>query len=131
MKEKKFDFDAFKKEALRKLKDKEPGVTAENLFKPLFKQFIEEALEAEVDEHLQEEGREQGNRKNGKSRKTVKSTHGSFELETPRDRSGTFEPKLVGKRQTLISEEIEDKVLRLYSKGLSVRDITEHIEEMY
>ena len=131
MKKEKFDFDAFKKEAMQKLRDKEPGVTAENLFKPLFKQFIEEALEAEVNEHLQEGGREQGNRKNGKSRKTVKSTHGSFELETPRDRSGTFEPKLVGKRQTLISEEIEDKVLRLYSKGLSVRDITEHIEEMY
>ena len=131
MKEEKFDFEAFKKEAMRKLRDKEPGVTAENLFKPLFKKFIEEALEAEIDEHLEEGEREQGNRKNGKSTKTVKSTNGSFELETPRDRSGTFEPKLVGKRQTLISEEIEDKVLRLYSKGLSVRDITEHIEEMY
>lgn len=131
MKEEKFDFEAFKKEAMQKLRDKEPGVTAENLFKPLFKSFIEEALEAEMDEHLKGKERQSGNRKNGKSSKTVKSTNGSFDLETPRDRTGTFEPKLVGKRQTLISEEIEDKVLRLYSKGLSVRDITEHIEEMY
>jgi putative transposase len=66
MKEEKFDFEAFKKEAMRKLRDKEPGVTAENLFKPLFKKFIEEALEAEIDEHLEEGEREQGNRKNGK-----------------------------------------------------------------
>lgn len=131
MKEEKFDFESFKKEAMQKLRDKEPGITAENLFKPLFKRFVEEALEAEMDEHLHKGERAQGNRKNGKNRKTVKSTNGSFILETPRDRLGTFEPRLVGKRQTLISEEIEDKVLRLYSKGMSVRDITEHIEEMY
>jgi transposase-like protein len=131
MKEEKFDFEAFKREAMSKLKNKEPGVTAENLFRPLFKRFIEEALESEMDEHLANGERDLGNRKNGKSTKTVKSVNGAFELETPRDRSGTFEPKLVGKRQTLISEEIEDKVIRLYSKGLSVRDITEHIEEMY
>jgi putative transposase len=126
-----FNFEAFKQEAMKKLRNKEPGVTAENLFKPLFKQFIEEALEAEMEEHLSEKERLNGNRKNGKSTKTVKSSNGSFDLNTPRDRSGSFEPHLVGKRQTLISEEIEDKVLRLYSKGLSVRDITEHIEEMY
>lgn len=131
MKKQPFNFEAFKQDAMKKLRNKEPGVTAENLFKPLFKQFIEEALEAEMDEHLSGDERINGNRKNGKSSKTVKSVNGSFDLETPRDRSGTFEPQLVGKRQTLISEEIEDKVLRLYSKGLSVRDITEHIEEMY
>ena len=131
MKKQPFNFEAFKQEAMKKLRQKEPGVTAENLFKPLFKQFIEEALEAELDEHLSEKERVNGNRKNGKSTKTVKSSNGSFDLDTPRDRSGTFEPHLVGKRQTLISEEIEDKVLRLYSKGLSVRDITEHIEDMY
>lgn len=61
----------------------------------------------------------------------VKSREGAFELETPRDRSGTFEPQAVGKRQTLVSEEVESKVLRLYAKGLSVRDICDEIEEMY
>lgn len=131
MKKEDFDYEEFKRSALNKLRNKEPGVTAENLFKPLFKQFVEEALEAEMDEHLNAEERLEGNRKNGKSIKTVKSSSGSFDLSTPRDRLGTFDPQLVGKRQTLISQEIEDKVLRLYSKGLSVRDITEHIEEMY
>lgn len=131
MKEDKLDYEAFKREAIEKLRNKEPGITADSLFRPLFKQFIEEALEAEMDEHLTDQERGLGNRKNGKNKKTVKSSHGSFEMETPRDRSGTFDPKLVGKRQTLISSEIEDKVLRLYSKGMSVRDITEHIEEMY
>lgn len=131
MKKQPFNFEVFKQEAMKKLRNKEPGVTAENLFKPLFKQFVEEALQAEMDEHLSGQERINGNRKNGKTSKTVKSSNGSFELDTPRDRSGTFEPQLVGKRQTLISEEIEDKVLRLYSKGLSVRDITEHVEEMY
>ncbi len=71
-----------------------------------------------------------GNRKNGKSCKQVQTKEGSFELETPRERHGTFEPGIVPKRQTLISEDIEDKVLRLYSRGMSVRDITEYIEKM-
>ncbi|HEX8333493.1 MAG TPA: IS256 family transposase [Segetibacter sp.] len=131
MKEEKLDFEAFKQEALRKLRNKEAGASAEKLFKPLFKQFIEEALQAEIDGHLDDEERTSGNRRNGKSTKTVKSTGGEFELDTPRDRLGSFEPQLVGKRQIIISEEIEDKVLRMYSRGLSVRDITEHIEEVY
>lgn len=131
MKEEKFDFEAFKQEALSKLLNKEPGATPEKLFRPLFKQFIEEALQAEMEGHLDEEERSTGNRRNGKSTKTVKSTSGEFELDTPRDRAGSFDPQLVGKRQVIISEEIEDKVLRMYSRGLSVRDITEHIEEVY
>jgi putative transposase len=131
MEEKKFDYEAFKKEAIKKLMAKEPGATTEKLFKPLIKQFVEEALQAEMDAHLDEEGRGIGNRRNGKSSKIVKSNNGAFELDTPRDRLSTFEPQLVGKRQVIISEEIEDKVLRMYSRGMSVRDITEHIEEVY
>jgi transposase-like protein len=126
-----YDFEAYKQEAIKKLLNKEPGATAEKLFRPLFKQFVEEALQAEMDAHLDDAERSSGNRRNGKSTKTVKSTSGEFELDTPRDRSGSFEPQLVGKRQIIISEEIEDKVLRLYSRGMSVRDITEHIEEVY
>lgn len=131
MDDKKFDYESFKAEALKKLRNKEAGATAEKLFRPLFKQFIEEALEAELDQHLDGDERNLGNRRNGKSSKTVKSTSGEFDLTTPRDRHGTFEPQLVEKRQIIISDEIEDKVLRLYSRGLSVRDITEHIEEVY
>lgn len=130
MEEEKFDFEAYKKEAVRKLLNKEPGTSIDKLMKPLMKQIIEAALEGEMDAHMQEE-RDIGNRRNGKQRKTVKSKEGAFELETPRDRHGTFEPLIVEKRQTLISEEIEEKVIRLYAKGVSVRDICDHIEEMY
>lgn len=125
------NYEVFKQEAITRLRQKKPGVTAASLFKPLFKQFIEEALEAELDDHLDIDEREQGNRRNGKTQKTVKSSNGSFILQTPRDRDGTFEPQIVGKRQILISDEIEQKVLWLYSKGMSVRDITEQIEELY
>lgn len=130
MEEEKFDFEAYKKEAVKKLLNKEPGVSIDKLMKPLMKQIIEAALEGEMDAHMEEE-RDIGNRRNGKLRKTVKSKEGAFELETPRDRHGTFDPKIVEKRQTLISEEIEEKVIRLYAKGVSVRDICDHIEEMY
>lgn len=126
MKEEKFDFEAYKKEAVRKLLNKEPGTSIDKLMKPLMKQILEAALEGEMDAHMQEE-RNVGNRRNGKLRKRVKSKEGAFELETPRDRHGTFEPQIVEKRQTLISEEIEEKVIRLYAKGVSVRDICDHI----
>lgn len=131
MKEEKFDFEAFQKEAIEKLRNKEPLTGKEGILQPLIKRFLEAALEAEMEEHLSKEERESGNRKNGKTRKNVKSSKGEFVLETPRDRSGTFEPVIVGKRQTLISEEIEYKVIRLYGKGMGVRDICDHIEDMY
>lgn len=131
MEENTFDFEAFKKAAIQKLRNKEPLTGKDGVLQPLIKQILEAALEGEIDEHLSEEEREFGNRKNGKSKKTVKSSKGEFTLETPRDRLGTFEPEIVGKRQTLISEEIEFKVIRLYAKGMGVRDICDHIEEMY
>lgn len=131
MKEEKFDFEAFKREAIEKLRNKEPLTGKNGVLQPLIKQIIEAALEAEIEGHLTEDERETGNRRNGKTSKKVKSSKGEFLLETPRDRAGTFEPQVVGKRQTLISEEIEYKVLRLYSKGMGVRDICDHIEDMY
>lgn len=131
MEEKKFDFESFKQDAIRRLRNKEPLSGKDGVFQPLLKQFLEEALQAEADAHMNEQERQSGNRRNGVTRKRVKSTKGEFELETPRDRSGAFEPQIVGKRQTLISEEIEEKVIRLYGKGMSVRDICDHIEEMY
>jgi transposase-like protein len=131
MEQEKFDFEAFKHDAIEKLRNKQPLTGKDGVLQPLVKQILEAALEAEMDAHLNEDERADGNRKNGKLRKTVKSSKGAFELETPRDRLGTFEPQIVGKRQTLISEEIEEKVIRLYSKGLGVREICDHIEEMY
>ena len=134
MEKKQFDYESFKRDAIKEvLRKKRNGekISIDDLTKPMLKEFLETLLDTEIDEHLDESERQEGNRKNGKSRKQVKSKEGAFELQTPRDRNGTFEPQIVPKRQTLISEEIEDKVLRLYSRGMSVRDITEHIEEVY
>jgi transposase-like protein len=132
MEEKKFDYDAFVSDTIKRLKSKDKDLLKEKekLFQPLLKQILEGLLTAELDEHLADEP-SGGNRKNGYGNKLVKSSSGKFELQTPRDRYGTFEPQIVEKRQVLISEEIDAKVIRLYSKGLSVRDIQDEIEEIY
>jgi len=95
----------------------------------LIKQLTESALQAELEQHLSNE--QQPNRKNGSSTKTVKSSVGNFELDTPRDRSGSFEPQLVKKNQTALTDEIDQKILSMFSMGMSYRDINKHIEDMY
>lgn len=134
MEKEKFNYDSFKQEAMKEMlrkKRKGEKISVDDLTRPMLKDFFETLLDIEMDEHLDTEERNEGNRRNGKSRKLVKTKEGAFELETPRDRSGTFEPEIVPKRQIIIGDEIADKVLRLYSKGMSVRDITDYIEEMY
>ena len=99
---------------------------------PLVKQLVEAALQAEVESHISQEvfsGNK--NRKNGTSSKTIKTSDGEFILDTPRDRAGSFEPQLVKKNQTHLTDDIEQKVLSMYSLGLSYRDISKHIEDMY
>lgn len=99
---------------------------------PLVKQLVEAALEAELESHItQEVFAGNKNRKNGTSSKTIKTSDSGFILDTPRDRAGTFEPQLVKKYQTHLTDDIEEKVLSMYSLGLSYRDISKHIEDMY
>lgn len=88
---------------------------------PLIKQLAEAALEAELDAHPADDV--PPNRKNDKTRKTVKSIAGLFELDTPRDRAGTFEPQLIKKHLISVSDEIETKILSTYGLGMSYRDI--------
>ena len=121
----KFDFEA----ALKALQSGQAITGKDGVLAPLVKQLTEAALEAELDCHLAEDVI--ANRKNGKSKKTVKSSSGAFELETPRDRAGTFEPKLVPKHQRTVSDEIETKILSMYGLGMSYADIAGHVEEMY
>ncbi len=97
----------------------------------MLKQLLEAALEGEMSAHLDQQERQQGNRRNGKTSKLAKSAAGEFSLSTPRDRSGNFEPQIVPKRQVVISEELEEKVISLYGIGMSFRDIAAHIKEMY
>lgn len=104
----------------------------DGILAPLVKQLVEAALEAELDSHItQDVFSGNKNRKNGKTSKTIKSTNGTFELETPRDRAGSFEPQIVKKNQTTISNEIEERILSMYGLGLSYKDIIKHIEEIY
>jgi putative transposase len=120
-----FDFSA----ALKAIQEGKPLLGGEGILTPLIKKLTEAALEGELDSHL---GREiAANRRNGKSRKTIKSLDGNFELETPRDRNGSFSPQLVKKHQTRLSDEIERKIIAMYGRGMSYQDISGHLEEMY
>ncbi len=131
-KEEEFDFERFKQEAIKGMYAGKPLNGDKGIFAPLLKHFLESALAGELDAHLQEE-KAAGlvNRKNGKTSKKVKSLSGEFELESTRDRSGSFEPIVLPKRQLIITAELEEKVIGLYGLGMSTRDITRYIKEMY
>lgn len=131
MKNRNEEYEAIKKKALEQFKTGQPLLGKDGAFAPLMKQFLESALEAEMEEHLDESERNKGNRKNGTSKKTVKSSDGSFELETPRDRESNFEPEIVKKRETILADNLEKKIIGMYGLGMSLRDISEHIKEMY
>ena len=123
-----FDFN----EILKEFKSGKNLTGKDGLLAPLIKQLTEAALEAEVESHIANDVLSgTRNRKNGVNKKTIKDlSNGSFELETPRDRNGTFEPQIVKKHQTTISNEIEDKILSMYGLGMSYSDISSHIEEI-
>jgi len=95
----------------------------------LIKQLTEAALAAEIDSHLTQDLT--NNRKNGYATKTMKSEHGEFQLDVPRDRNNSFEPEIVKKNQRTMTGEIEDKILALYSHGNSYSQIVEMIEDIY
>jgi putative transposase len=125
------ELEGIEEKALEQFKSGKSLFGKDGAFAPLLKNFIEKALEAEMEEHLSEEERSQGNKRNGKGRKTIKSSAGSFEIETPQDRHSSFEPELIKKRQTILAESLEEKIIGLYGLGLSYRDISRHIKEMY
>ena len=105
------------------------------LLKQLTKLLVERALEAEMSEHLGHGKNESvenmaGNTRNGKSRKTLKGDFGHLPIEIPRDRHGSFEPQIIPKHQTRWSG-FDDKIISLYARGMTVREIQSHLEEMY
>jgi len=105
------------------------------LLSQLTKRLVERALEVELTDHLGYEPHLEppggaGNTRNGSTAKTLLTEHGEVRIETPRDRAGTFEPQIVRKRQRRF-EGFDDKILALYSRGLSTRDIEAHLEEIY
>lgn len=120
----KFDFDA----ALEELLSGKDLTGKDGVLTPLIKQLTEAALSTGLDQHLTE--CTQPNRRNGSSRKTVKAATDSFELETPRDRAGTLEPELLKKNQTKLTDEIDRKILSMFTLGMSCRDIRSHLQNM-
>jgi transposase-like protein len=126
-----FDFSAFQQKALEQLQSGAPLTGKDGVMTPLLKMFLEKALDAELSQHLGEAEKQKGNRRNGKSSKKVKSSFGEFPLETPRDRSGSFEPQMVKKREVFLGKDVEQKIINLYGMGMSVEDIRSHIQEMY
>ncbi len=122
-------------ELLEDVSDPKDILGKNGLLKQLTKRLVERTLEAELTNHLGYEPHEQkghgtGNNRNGKGNKTVQSETGAIDIDVPRDRNATFEPQLIKKRQRRL-EGFDDKVLALYSRGLSTRDIQGQIEELY
>lgn len=129
--EKSEDYKELQALALAQLRSGQSLTGKGGAFAPLLKEFIESALKAEMDVHLDDTERKQGNKKNGKGVKTLKTSSGSITIETPQDRLSNFEPQLVKKRETILAENLAPQIISLYGRGLSFRDISKHIEEMY
>ncbi len=107
----------------------------QGLVRQLTKRLVERALEAEMTAHLgyekhAVEGRNSGNSRNGKTAKTVQTDSGPLELEVPRDRNGEFEPQIVPKSRRRL-EGFDEKVLALYARGMTTREIQGHLQELY
>ena len=116
-------------------KSEEEIVGPGGLMAQLTKRVVERALEVEISDHLGYEPHREppggtGNTRNGSTSKTLQTEHGPVDVRTPRDRAGTFEPQLVRKRQRRF-EGFDEKILALYARGMSTRDIERHLQELY
>jgi putative transposase len=120
---------------LNNCKSMDDLVGKNGLLQRLLGAMVEQMLEQEMEDHLgyakhSIEGRNSGNSRNGKNSKTVQSSYGPLELDVPRDREGEFDPQLIKKRQRNISS-FDDKIISMYAKGMSTRDIQAHIQDIY
>jgi putative transposase len=131
--EQKFDIDPKLIDELSKSIKTEKDLAA--LSRHLLKLTVERAMNAELDDHLgyekhSQEGKNTGNSRNGHSSKTLKGDFGEVEIITPRDRNSTFEPQIIRKGQTRITE-FDEQILALYARGMTTRDIADTFREMY
>jgi len=101
-----------------------------------FKDFLQEALEAELDHELgysryNWKNKEGTNSRNGHSKKKVISKHGAMEIQVPRDTEGKFEPQIVKKHERRLNPSIDDRIISMYAKGMTTRDINSHMKQIY
>jgi len=122
-------------ELLKEVDNPEELFGKDGLLKELTARLVERVLEAELTDHLGYEkhnpvGRNSGNNRNGHGNKTLKGDNGQLDIKVPRDRNGSFEPKLVKKRQSRMPS-FDEKILSLYARGMTTREIQGHLEELY
>jgi putative transposase len=127
--------DALIDKMLKEHRSTEEVLGEGGLLAMLTKRLLERTLGAELTDHLgyerhERRATESGNSRNGTSAKTLKGTFGTMPIEVPRDRAGTFEPKIIGRHQTRFTG-FDDKIISLYARGLTTREIQQHLEEIY
>ena len=108
----------------------------QDLFKETIAEFMENGLEAELDDELgyskyDYKNKDTDNSRNGHSNKTLRTSYGDVGVSVPRDRKGEFEPQLLKKNQTSVSQDIEEKIISMYAKGMTTGDIEAHIQDIY
>lgn len=118
-----------------KAKSYEDLMGKDGVIKKLIKSSLENMLDAELSEHLgydkhSPEGHNSGNSRNGKTHKSIKTDEGMIDLEIPRDRNSSFDPVIVKKYEKTLGP-IENKIISMYAKGMTTRDIQSHVEELY
>lgn len=126
-----FDYELAKQKLREQFRSGKSLFSKGGAFAPLLQEMLNSMLEGEMDAHLDEEERSVGNRRNGKSSKLLKTSAGTIEVDTPRDRLSSFDPEIVRKRETIMAQSLEDKIIGLYGLGTSLRDISSHIKETY
>ncbi len=127
-----FDWEKFKAQAIKRLSNGEELTGKDGVLSPLIKQILEASLEGELENQIRQDrsfGKQ--NRKNGKGKKKVKTDHGTIEIQTGRDRAGSFAPKILPKRQTTLGSGLDKKIISMYGRGMSYEDIRSHFEELY
>ena len=125
------EFTKLQDEALSKVLRGGPVLGEHGAFTELLKKFVESALEAEIDSHLSNAERSNGNKRNGYGKKKLQTSLGTIDIEPPFDRHSTFAPQIVKKRESIMAESFSHQILSLYASGMSTRDISKHIEELY
>lgn len=123
-----FDYKKFEQEAIAKLRSGKGLTGPEGAFTGMIQRILQAALDGEMDDHIKED---RPNRRNGHTDKQVQTSMGPVDLEPPRDRNASFEPKIVGKWERRIAPDIENQILSLYGMGNSYEDISSFIEQMY
>ena len=124
-----FDFESIKNKALEQLKSGKSLLGKDGAFAPLLESILNAALEGEMDAHLTDAERSLGNRRNGKMDKQVQTPLGEVTVSTPRDRTSSFEPQFIKKRETILAENVADRIISLYALGNSTRQISDWMEE--